>query len=375
MPLRVFEAIRDIPMHEWNGLAGTDHPFTRHEFLAALEETGCVGPGTGWVPRHLALYDEAGVLTAAAPLYLKYDSWGEFVFDWSWAQAYERAGRRYYPKLVGAIPFTPATGRRILARDEGNAAQLSGEAARYAQELGVSSLHWLFTTPAETRMLHERGLIRRRGCQFHWKNAGYDDFNGYLATFTAERRKKVKRERRRVIEAGLRLEVRHGDEITCAEWRRFHEHYRSTFVMHGHDAPLTPEFFPAVAAAMPRQIILVTAYAGNENVGGALCYRSADTLYGRHWGACRHYHSLHFEACYYQGIEYCIRHGLRRFEPGAQGEYKIPRGFMPSDTWSAHWIADPAFSSAIRNFCEREDEAMSCYHAAVGALSPYKARE
>lgn len=375
MPLRVLHAIRDIPAPDWNRLAGTDHPFTRHEFLATLEDTGCVGAGTGWMPRHLAYYDEHGQLAAAAPLYLKCDSWGEFVFDWSWAQAYERSGRRYYPKLVSAVPFTPATGRRLLARDDAAASRLAEEATAFARELGVSSLHWLFTTPAEIDLLSDAGLVRRRGCQFHWQNAGYADFDDFLSTFTAERRKKVKRERRRVSEAGLTLEVRHGEEITPAQWRRFHQHYRGTFALHGHAAPLSSEFFPAVAAAMPGQVILVTAYLGGEDVAGALCYRSADTLYGRHWGARAHFHSLHFEACYYQGIEYCIKHGLRRFEPGAQGEYKVPRGFLPTDTWSAHWIADPALREAIRSFCEREHEAMNDYSTEVGTLAPYKSRE
>jgi hypothetical protein len=374
--LSTHDAIDAIPAADWDRLVDPDTPFLRHAFLAAMEHHGCVGEAQGWLPHHLALRDAAGTLVAAAPGYLKFNSYGEFVFDWAWADAYRRQGLAYYPKLVLASPYTPATGPRLLTADTPRRAEygraLADGAVRVAERLGLSSLHWLFTTAAETELLVERGLLLRRGCQFHWSNPGYRSFDDFLATFTAEKRKKVRRERRRVQEAGISIRRVPGDEVSEAQWVTFHRLYRDTFDKRGGIPTLTLPFFQELGQAMGRNLLLVFAAQGRSIVAAAFNLVGERSLFGRHWGCFADFHSLHFEACYYQGLEYCIEAGLTRFEPGAQGEHKVSRGFLPTPTWSAHWIADPRFRAAIARFLGQESEEMKAYHEAMHGHSPYR---
>jgi hypothetical protein len=375
--LRTYDSIEAIPRAEWNRLADPDTPFLRHEFLAAMERHGCVGERFGWLSRHLALYDVEGALVAAAPCYLKTNSYGELVFDWSWADAYTRSGLAYYPKLVVASPYTPATGPRILvaegpAKDEQTAALIHGS-LEVAGQLGVSSLHWLFTTDAETRDLEGQGLMRRVGCQFHWDNRGYEDFEDFLAAFSSTKRKQVRRERRRVADAGIRFRLLSGGEVSAEEWATFHQLYCDTFDKRGGVPTLSLGFFREIGRTLADQCLLVLAYHDGKIVAAAFDLVGTRSLYGRHWGCFADFHSLHFEACYYQGLDYCIRRGLSRFEPGAQGEHKISRGFLPTPTWSAHWIADARWRDAIARFLDQERDAMSDYLAEMRGHSPYKA--
>ena len=376
MRISVVESLEEIAAQDWNHLAGDRHPFLRHEFLIALERHEGVGPRFGWYPRYLTATDGAR-LVGAVPMYLKNNSYGEFVFDWAWADAYQRAGLSYYPKLVVAAPYTPATGPRLLldpARSAEPIAQALMQGAQdYAQELGVSSLHWLFPDPTDMARLQQQGLLLRSGCQFHWENRGYRDFDDFLSTFAAEKRKKIKRERRRVQEQGVTIEVLHGDELSAEQWAVYHAFYTDTFDRKGGMPTLSRGFFEELGRTMPRNVVLVLASHGGRYVAAAFNLRGADTLYGRHWGASEEFHSLHFEACYYQGLDYCIREGLRRFEPGAQGEHKISRGFLPTPTWSAHWIAHPQFRRAIADFLERERHGMDYYMKGLHEHSPYKA--
>lgn len=374
--LTTHSAIAEIPAAAWNALADPDTPFMRHEFLRAMEDNGCVGERLGWIPTHLALRDERDQVVAAAPCYIKLNSYGEFVFDWSWADAYERSGRRYYPKLVVASPYTPATGPRILTgqgqgRDE-RAQAIAQGSIQVANRLGVSSLHWLFTTDDETRQLEQAGHMRRVGCQFHWETRGYATFEDFLASLSAPKRKMIKRERRRVSESGLRIRRLRGDEVTEAEWATFHRLYCDTFDKRGGLPTLTLPFFLQIAESMGEQLLLVLAHDGAEIVGAAFNLLGPRSLYGRHWGCFRDYHSLHFEACYYQGLEHCIENGLQRFEPGAQGEHKISRGFLPTATWSAHWIAEPDFRSAVSRFLLAETDSMDDYIEDMQSRSPYR---
>jgi predicted N-acyltransferase len=375
--LRTVEHIDTIPAADWDRLVDPDTPFMRHAFLAALEHQGCVGEAYGWLPRHLALYDAGGRLVAAAPCYLKFNSYGEFVFDWAWADAYRRAGLGYYPKLVVASPYTPATGARILTDDSARraerAAALAGGARRLAEELGVSSLHWLFTTEEETRWLEEAGLMRRMGCQFHWQNRGYESFEQMLSTFSAAKRKKINRERRRVRESGIELRVLRGSDVRPEDWDGFHALYCATFDKRGGIPTLSRGFFEEIGSAMGGSLLLVLAYHGGNLVAAAFNLLGSKSLYGRHWGCFEDFHSLHFEACYYQGLDFCIANGLARFEPGAQGEHKISRGFLPTATWSAHWIADGRFGAAIGRFLRHELEEMRDYVEEMRLRSPYKA--
>jgi uncharacterized protein len=376
MEIRLGSTLEDIPAGEWNALAGTDSPFLRHEFLVALERHGGVGARYGWLPRYLGAYDRGGRLLGAVPLYVKDNSYGEFVFDWSWADAYRRAGLAYYPKLVAAVPYTPVTGPRILVggtpERERVADALAAAAVEYAREHGFSSLHWLFTPDEETRRLEGYGLLRRTGCQFHWENRGYRDFGDYLDEFSAVKRKKVKRERRRVQESGIEIEVLSGTQMSDVQWEVLSEFYRTTFLRKGGTPTLAAGFFREIGRTMGEQLVLVLAQRKGRYIAGAINLRGPTALYGRHWGCSEEFHSLHFEACYYQGIEYCIRHGLRRFEPGAQGEHKVSRGFLPTPTWSVHWIAHAGLRTAIGEFLARESVMMQNYIAELAEHSPFK---
>jgi len=375
MPFRLEQltTLAAIDAAAWNVLAG-DSPFLRHEFLLALEQSGCVGEGTAWHPCYLVARDEHGV-SGAMPLYIKYDSHGEFVFDWSWADAYERGGRPYYPKLVAAIPFTPATGQRLLLRPDvaGDVATALLDAARQvAADVGASSLHVLFPTEPERQLLERAGLLTRKSCQFHWTNAGYRDFDDFVGRFSSDKRKKVKRERRRVAEAGVVFEHLRGDEPTAADWDAIVEFYSRTFLRRGREPYLNREFFAAIATTMPNNLLVILARHHGTPIAAAICFRSSTTLYGRYWGSVGDFHSLHFETCYYQGIDYCIRERLDRFEPGTQGEHKIARGFTPQPTWSCHWLRDANFHAAVGAFLTRETRHVDAYMDELSEHAPYR---
>lgn len=368
-------SILDIDAAAWNLLAA-DSPFLRHEFLGALERSGCVGDDTTWEPAHLTITDEAGNLAGALPLYIKYDSRGEFVFDWSWANAYDQAGLSYYPKLVSAVPFTPATGQRLLARQGSEfpliATELLAAARNLGTEIDASSLHVLFPTDTERSFLSKEGLLQRKNCQFHWHNDGYESFEEFLARFVSAKRKKARRERRRVAEAGVRFEHLSGNEPSEEDWDTVFEYYTRTFLRRGREPYLNREFFREIAETMPENLVVILARFNGEPIATAICFRNRDTLYGRYWGSLADFHSLHFEACYYQGIEYCIDQRLSRFEPGTQGEHKLSRGFTPMATWSNHWIPDPEFGQAVAQFLDRERLHVDAYMEELTSHAPFR---
>jgi predicted N-acyltransferase len=379
MYVSIADSLEQIPAGDWNALAADGNPFLRHEFLVALERTGCVCPKTGWQPQHLVIHEAGpfrGRLLGAVPMYLKSHSYGEYVFDWAWANAYAHAGENYYPKLVVGVPFTPATGPRLLVAPAVEAAavkpQLIRGTLRHLQQTGASSLHWLFVTEADARLLESGGHLPRTGYQFHWANPGYRDFDDFLSTFTAEKRKKIKRERRRVREAGIVMQVLSGDAISAAHWDVFYGFYGSTIRAHGAHAYLTREFFHRLGETMPEQAVLVMARKENEYVAGALNLRGMDALYGRYWGGHGEFHSLHFETCYYSAIEYAIAQGLRCFEAGAQGGHKLARGFTPVVTRSAHRLVHPEFSRAIADYLARERRDVDSYVNELNEHVPFK---
>ena len=378
MQLRAIPAISDIEPARWNALQGADNPFLRHEFLAALERHGAVSPDNGWAPHHL-LIEDGDTLLAAAPAYLKANSWGEFVFDFAWAHAYERNGLDYYPKLIIAVPYSPVNAPRMLLNPDyppdGLRAALADGARQITEAMAISSVHWLFALDAEIEALEASDYARRDGCQYHWHNAGYADFDDFLAGLSAKKRKNIRRERRRVAEQGLSLRTVHGDEADPALWDALHGFYEDTFHAHGNRPVISRDCFIELGEALGDRVVVFVAEAeaDAEPVAGAICLRSDNTLYGRYWGAARDYDDLHFEACYYQGIDYCIRHGLSRFEPGAQGEHKVARGFLPVLTHSAHYLLDARLRAAVDDFLARERPAVARYASELGAEGPYRA--
>ncbi|MEX2494965.1 MAG: GNAT family N-acetyltransferase [Woeseia sp.] len=367
--------IANIDADAWNSLAGSSAPFLKHAFLLAAESSGCVSAATGWSPRHLTLADGRGCLRAAMPLYEKTHSWGEFVFDWAWASAYHRAGVPYYPKLVSAAPFTPASSRRLLLADEDDteAASLLVKAAlQLAKNTGCSSLHVQFPNGRELDVLRAAGLKLRKDCQFHWHNRQYRSFDEFLSTFSSAKRKKARRDRRRVREQGIEFRWLKGDQTNPELWKEVCALISSTFLMRGSMPYYDYNFFTTLARTLPEDILVIPAELDGTIVAAAVFYEGADTLYGRYWGSNADYNALHFETCYYQGIDYCIEKGLATFEPGTQGEHKISRGFVPVDTWSAHWLAQPNFFSAVGQYLEEEQRHVDEYMSALGQHSPYR---
>lgn len=377
MKVTVHTSIAEIAAAEWNRLAGNDYPFLRHEFLRLAEQSRCVSPEQGWTPRHLAL-GKNGELRAAMPLYEKSHSWGEFVFDWAWARAYEQAGLPYYPKLVSAVPFTPAPSRRLLLAnpDDTEAAHaLVGAAVALAQESECSSFHVLFPTEREVPLLESAGLLVRKDCQFHWRNRGYDKFEDFLATFTAAKRKKAKRDRRRVRENGIRFRRVKGAQMGDADWSLVYALISRTFMRRGSLPYFNETFLKSLSRQQPENVLVILAEKDANTVAAAVFFESDQVLYGRYWGSDGHYDALHFETCYYQGIDYCIDTGKQVFEPGTQGEHKISRGFSPTTTWSAHWLAHPEFADAIGRYLDEEARHVDRYMEAVDSRSPYKTEE
>lgn len=374
MQVTVNESIAAIDADEWNTLAGDDYPFLRHEFLLAAELSGSVSPETGWIPRHLTIVQD-GMIRAATPLYEKNHSWGEFVFDWAWAQAYEQAGLPYYPKLVSAVPFTPAPSRRLLLRDrhdQGAAAGLLAAAVKLASDSDCSSLHILFPDADDVSLLRDAGFKLRKDCQFHWHNRDYRNFDDFLATFSAAKRKKVRQDRRRVTTAGIRFRRLHGADMDAGLWLTVYGLISNTFMRRGSRPYFNLDFFTRISATLPSNILVVIAEDDDTPVAAAVFLVGDTVLYGRYWGSDGHYDALHFETCYYQGIEYCIETGKQIFEPGTQGEHKISRGFIPVETWSAHWLRHPEFFSAISNYLDEEERHVDRYIEAVDNHSPYR---
>ena len=375
LSIRRIATLADIPATEWNNLINNANPFLRHEFLAGLERYQCLDDH-GWYPNHLAVFS-GEKLVGALPVYFKSNSLGEFVFDWDWAEAYQRAGGQYYPKIVSAIPFTPVMGERLLVhKDELHKDEIKDllitSAIDLAEKSGVSGLHCLFPDEDDCNRLSQRGLSLRLSCQYHWFNNGYRDFNDFLETLTSKKRKQIRRERRSVREAGIDIETLRGSEIHADQWTIFHEFYCSTFHRKWGEPRLTLAFFQSLSQALPDSTLLFMARHKGKYVAGAFAMQGSDTLFGRHWGCDRHFRYLHFELCYYQTIEYCIRHGLKKFDAGAQGEYKISRGFNPVRTWSAHWINNMEFRKAVENYLLREQQHMEHYIDELSTHSPYK---
>lgn len=375
MRIELLGSACELAESDWQRLATGGDPFISRAFLGAAEETGAAGAALAWQALHLALRDDAGRLAGLLPLYLREHSFGDFSRDWNWPAAWRQAGRDYYPKLVSGAPYTPSPGPRLLVcegADAAIAAELIEAARRLVDELRASSWQCLFVREPDRQQLAAAGLLMRRGVQFHWLNRGYRDFADFLQGFNAAKRKKLKRERRAVGEAGLRIEIRHGDEIDAALWQAIHRHYRDTFLRYGNHPAFSLAFFRRAGAELGRRMVVFVAWRQAQPVASSICYRDDAALYGRHWGTDIACPGLHFELCYYQGIEYAIRHGLQRFEPGAQGEHKLARGFEPVATWSAFWIADPRMREIVENYLRREDFAMQDYQAEMAQHLPYK---
>jgi predicted N-acyltransferase len=372
----------EIARQDWNGLLARQArptPFLRHEFLHALDATGSASAETGWAPQFVTLWRDTAdgeVLAAAAPLYVKTHSYGEYVFDWAWADAYQRHGLPYYPKLLCAVPFTPVSGARLLAENAHARAALAKTLLALAKQAKVSSLHVLYPSETETGALLDTGMMARSGVQFHWLNAGYADFEAFLATLEQKKRKNIRAERRRVREAGVTFRHVEGRHANDDEWHFFDRCYQQTYREHQSSPYLNLDFFRRIGATMPDNLLLVIAErAGRPVASSLLVYQRAPdggTLYGRYWGAVEHIPCLHFETAYYQPLEFCIAQGIATFEGGAQGEHKMARGFLPTITHSSHWLSHPAFSGAVARFLERESNGIEAYVDELRERNPFK---
>ena len=397
MQIKIHSEINQIPASQWNNLVQDNNPFIRHEFLAALENHGCVGPEFGWIPCHIGVYED-DTLCAAMPLYQKFNSYGEFVFDHAWADAYKQSGIPYFPKLVSAAPYTPATGQRMLSNSEQLETHyeiLMQTVAQFVSDNKISSYHCLFPRADQLDWLAKLTLngsdiLLRHDVQFHWHNQDYGDFEDFLAKLTAKKRKNIRQERKRMQQSGTQLRLLDGHTATAKDWEDFAYFYKTTFEEKWSTPTLNAGFFQEVAETMPDQVFLVMADLPADNsqqdnpdqedslngdqptqcIAGSLMFRSDTRLYGRHWGCTHQIDKLHFEACYYQGIEYCIRNNLQVFEPGAQGEHKIARGFIPSETRSAHWLNNSPYQDAIAQYVEHERKAIIEYRNQL--KSPYQ---
>lgn len=374
--LQVLRGIDEIDAIQWDSLVEDNYPFLKTAFLGALEKYHCVGEDVGWIPRHLCYFND-DKLQAALPLYEKHNSWGEFVFDHAWADAYQRYGMSYYPKLINAIPFTPATGQRMLvnARAAESPATLVqtliAGANTLAKQGDYSGLHCLFPNQSDYKQMNLAGALSRNDCQFHWHNQDYQNFDAFLATLKSRKRKKIRQERRRVQDSGAIIEWLSGFQATQRDWSDFTDLYQQIYDRKYGMPAFNRDFFMGVANQLPGQVHLLLARQDGKAIAGALMYSDDTTLYGRHWGCNAYLDCLHFELCYYQGIEYCIRQGLKKFDPGAQGEHKVARGFLPTRTQSLHWLADSPFKNAIADFVMREQHGVSNYINAVQSHSPY----
>jgi uncharacterized protein len=369
--LEIYPRIAEIGQAAWDACADGGNPFVSYGFLSALEDSGSVGERTGWHPRYVALRDEGGGIAAVVPAYAKTNSYGEYVFDHAWANALERAGGQYYPKLQIAVPFSPVPGPRFLARRGLPVAELAAALEQVAEALECSSVHATFCNAAEWEALGEAGWMQRLGTQFHWENDGYRSFDDFLGALASRKRKVIRRERRDAQE-GLSFKALSGAALTPHIWRVFYRFYTSTVDRKWGGAYLTPEFFPLLGERLGEQVVLMIAERDGKPIAGALNLRSESVLYGRNWGASEDVPFLHFELCYYQAIDYAIAHGLARVEAGAQGEHKIQRGYLPQPTYSAHYIRHPGLRRAVAEFLHAERAGMVETIAALAAESPYK---
>ncbi|WP_027442417.1 GNAT family N-acetyltransferase [Erythrobacter cryptus] len=371
LTVRIAPSVGAFGRAAWNALGGNDNPFVSHEFLTAMEDSGSVGPGTGWEPAPIAITDDSGRLLAALPAYAKGHSQGEYVFDHSWADAWHRAGGRYYPKLQIAAPFTPATGPRLLLSDPALAPHLLKGAEAVCLQNGLSSAHATFIDPAQLPLFEAGGWLLRADIQFHWFNRGYASFEDFLGALSSRKRKDLRKERAAAV-GGLTIRHLTGSDITEAHWDAFWEFYQDTGSRKWGRPYLTREAFSLLGARMGERIVLILAYDGTEPIAGALNFLGRDALYGRYWGCTRQVRFLHFELCYYQAIELAIARGLKRVEAGAQGGHKLARGYEPVRTWSAHWIADPGFRAAVADFLERERAGVASDQLTLDARTPFR---
>ena len=378
--IKIVPSLAEVPAAAWDACAVPDaatlNPFVSHAFLRALEEARCVGGRSGWLGQHLVLEEAGGLIAACAPAYVKSHSQGEYVFDHGWAEAYERAGGRYYPKLQLAVPFTPVPGPRLLARPgperEVRERLLALGAVELARRLGLSSVHVTYLTEGEWTRLGTAGFLKRTGRQFLWSNQGYANFEEFLATLASRKRKTVKKERAAALADGLTIELIRGRDIGEAHWDAFFAFYMETGSRKWGRPYLNRAFFSLLGAAMAERCLLVMVKRGKRFVAGALNLVGGDCLYGRYWGAAEHHPCLHFEVCYYQAIDFAIAHGLQRVEAGAQGEHKLARGYLPTPTYSAHWIADRGLAGAVERFLEEERQHMAEARAELAAAGPYR---
>ena len=378
--VKVVPSIAEIDRAAWDACANPDpaisNPFLSHAFLQALEDAGTVTQRAGWLPQHLMVEDDAGGIAGVAPAYVKSHSQGEYVFDYGWAEAYERAGGNYYPKLQLAVPFTPVPGPRLLVRPgpdrEWAEAALIAGAVELVRKTGMSSVHVTFPTEREWTALGAQGFLQRTGKQYHWANAGYATFDDFLATFASRKRKSVRKERQEALASGVEIARVTGGDITEAHWDAFHRFYMETGSRKWGRPYLNREFFSRLGAAMADKCLLVLAMRGGRPIAGALNMIGGDCLYGRYWGAIEHHACLHFEVCYYQAIDYAIEMKLARVEAGAQGDHKLARGYMPVATYSAHWIADAGFQRAVERFLTEERRQMAEVRDALAAAGPFR---
>ena len=373
--IETLSSIHEIEESVWDGLAGSANPFLRHRFLAALEDSGCTTPATGWAPAHLVFRQDLAVV-GVIPAYLKNHSMGEYVFDWAWADAYQRYGLEYYPKLLMAVPFTPSAGARLLFDDRFRAlldpASLHQALDRTTQALGAHSWHLLYPNARDQALLDAPGRLHRLGCQFHWFNRDYGSFEDFLATLTSRKRKSIRKERRQVAEQGIGFEHYAGAELPDPVLEQFYVFYQATYLKRGQRPYLNLEFFRTLRERQPEQLHVVMAVREGERIAGALFLLGEDTLYGRYWGCLEEYDHLHFETCYYQGIDLAIARGLRCFDAGAQGEHKLVRGFEPQLTHSWHWVAESGFAEALERFCQDEAAQVRAYREAAIEALPYR---
>jgi uncharacterized protein len=376
--VNVHNAIAGIPPAEWDACAGDRNPSVSHTFLNALEESGSTTTRTGWTPQHLSLAGANGTVVGVVPLYAKTHSYGEYIFDYGWADAYERAGGRYYPKLLSAAPFTPVPGPRLMVRSEAppeTRAHLIAAMVELAKRRRISSLHVNFPEPTDREALTEAGFLQRLGQQFHWANDGYRDFDDYLAALNSRKRKAVKKERREALAPGLEIDVLTGSDLKTRHWDAFYKFYLATSDRKWGSAYLNRRFFGLIGERMPEKIVLVMARRGKNYVAGAFNLLGTDTIYGRNWGSYGDYKFLHFECCYYRAIEFAISHGLKRVEAGAQGPHKLQRGYLPVPTYSAHWVPDPAFRRALSQFLARERDMVAHKMDRLAEFSPFRHEE
>lgn len=371
--LKTYSNISEIGQERWNSLSKNQYPFLKYEFLNALEASGSVSARTGWQPMHIELVENDRTILLM-PTYLKNHSYGEYVFDWAWADAYESRGLSYYPKLLSAIPYTPSVGPRWLSTldtDRSWSLVVQG-IAQLSTEQRIETWHLLFPTNQIVDQAEAHSTLSRHGIQYHWFNRDYASFDDFLATFTSRKRKELKKERARIAATGIKFRHLRGDQVSETELEQFYQFYAATYAKRGRAPYLNFEFFEAVFKELPQQILLVLAEKEGEPIAGALSFEDDETLYGRYWGCLDEYDGLHFETCYYQGIEHCISSGLKRFDPGAQGEHKIKRGFEPTITHSLHWIASAPYRNAIADFVKQESQAIQQYLPELRARLPFK---